>query len=87
MRYPFGHAILRAGNDLVIAVDEDPLWRQLADPKDKQLARRLRKRERWVAARGYRKLYFTAEEIETDPEGFVSEVLGARHLRRRDLSY
>lgn len=83
-----GHAILLAGNDLVIAVDEDPLWRQLeADPKDEQLARRLRKRERWVAARGYRKLFFTAEEIEADPEGFVSEVLGARHLRRRDLSY
>lgn len=83
-----GHAILLAGNDLVIAVNEDPLWSRLeADPKDKQLARRLRKRERWVAARGYRKLYFTAEEIEADPEGFVSEVLGARHLRRRDLSY
>lgn len=83
-----GHAILLAGNDLVIAVDEDPLWRRLeADPKDKQLARRLRKRERWVAARGFRKLYFTAQEIEADPEGFVSEVLGARHLRRRDLSF
>lgn len=83
-----GHAILLAGKDLVIAVDEDPLMRQLeADPKDKQLAQHLRKRERWVAARGFRKLYFIAEEVEADPEGFVSEVMGARHLRRRDLSY
>lgn len=83
-----GHAILLAGNDLVIAVDEDPLMRQLeTDPEHKQLAQRLRKRERWVAARGFRKLYFTAEEIEAAPEEFVSEVLGARHQRRRDLSY
>lgn len=81
-------AVLLAGNDLVIAVDEDPLWRELeSDPDGKRLAQRLRKRNRWGTARGFRKLYFTAEEIEADPQGFVSEVLGAAHLRRRDLFY
>ena len=83
-----GHATLLAGNDLVIAVDEDPLLRDLdAEPEGRQIAFHLRKRERWVTARGYRKLYFTSKEIEANPDGFVSEVLGARHLRRRDLRF
>lgn len=83
-----GHAVLLAGNDLVIAVDEDPLFRELEEePHGRMLARNLRKRERWTAARGYRKLHFTTREIEADPEGFVGEVLGARRLRRRDLSF
>lgn len=83
-----GHAVLLAGNDLVIAVDEDPLWRRLENEADGgKLARVHRKRERWIAARGFRKLYFTAEEIEADPDGFVSEVLGATRLRNRRLSY
>jgi len=83
-----GHAVLLVGNDLVIAVDEDPLWRSLdSDPRSQTLARNLRKRERWTAARGFRKLYFTSEEIEADPDAYVSEILGARRLRRRDLSF
>lgn len=83
-----GRAALLAGNDLVIAVDEDPLWRTLeVEPDGERLARNCRKRDRWVAARGFRKLYFTAEEIEADPDGFVSEVLGATRLRNRRLTY
>ena len=83
-----GHAVLLAGNDLVIAVDEDPLWRELESEGDGDgLARNRRRRERWIAARGFRKLYFTAEEIEADPDGFVSEVLGATRLRNRRLTY
>lgn len=77
-----------AGDDLVIAIDEDPLWRELEkEPDHAQLARNLRRRERWTAARGFRKLYFTTEEIECDPDGFVSEVLGATRLRNRRLTY
>ena len=83
-----GHAVLLAGNDLVIAVDEDPLWRELESEGDGDgLARNRRKRERWIAARGFRKLYFTAAEIEADQDGFVSEVLGATRLRNRRLTY
>lgn len=82
-----GRAVLLAGNDLVIAVDEDPLWRRLEEADGGKLARDRRKRERWIAARGFRKLYFTAKEIEADPDGFVSEVLGATRLRNRRLTY
>lgn len=83
-----GHAILLLGNDLVLAVDEDPLWHAVeSEPHGRSLARRLRKRERWTAARGFRKLYFTTEEIEASPQEFVSEVRGATHLRRRDLFF
>lgn len=80
-----GHAVLLAENDLVIAVDEDPLWRGLES--EPEAGRNHRKRERWIAARGFRKLYFTVEEIEADPDGFVSEVLGATRLRNRRLTY
>ncbi len=83
-----GFATLLAGNDLVILIDEDPYWRELeSEPDGLRLAHNRRKRERWEAARGFRKLYFTAAEIEGAPDSFVSEVHGATYLRDRGLVY
>ena len=83
-----GFATLLAGNDLVILIDEDPYWRALeSEPDGLRLAHNRRKRERWVAARGFRKMYFTTAEIERAPNSFVSEVLGATYLRDRGLVY
>lgn len=83
-----GFATLLAGNDLVIAIDEDPYWRTLeSEPEGPRRAHNQRKRERWEAARGFRKLYFTAAEIERAPKAFVSEVLGAAYLRDRQLVF
>lgn len=83
-----GFATLLAGNDLVILIDEDPYWRALeSEPDGLRLAHNRRKRERWVAARGFRKMYFTTAEIERAPNSFVNEVLGATYLRDRGLVY
>lgn len=72
-----GGAELLAGEDLIIAVDENPLDRAAAT----------RRRDRWLAARGYRKLYFASEDIQQEQRQFVDDVLGYRHLRRRDLRF
>lgn len=83
-----GFATLLAGNDLVILIDEDPYWRALeSEPDGLMLAHNRRKRERWEAARGFRKMYFTTAEIERAPKSFVNEVLGAMYLRDRGLVY
>ena len=82
-----GWATLLVGNDVIIEIDQDPLWLAMeSEPKLQSMAARLRKRERWMASRGYRKLYFTTEEIEANPDAFVHDVKAARHLRRRNLA-
>lgn len=81
---------LLVGNDLIIAVDEDPYHRDVVDntgERSELLSRSLRTKSRWIAARGYRVLYFSSDEIEANPEQFIDEIFGARHLRRRDLAF
>lgn len=70
-------ATLIAGEDLIIEVGENPL-RQPAET---------RRRKRWLAARGYRCLSFAEDDIVSNPEAFVDEVLGCRHLRLRGLGF
>lgn len=65
--------------DLIIEVDTDP-YHLSAASEFPELPRQRRERTRWVAAKGYRTLYFTLDEILRDPEGFVSEVRSARFL-------
>lgn len=82
-----GRATLLAGDDLIIRVGTDPLRQSLESSDEAKYAAALRHKDRWSAARGFRSLYFTPEEIEADPEGFVHEVLSLRYIRDNNLRF
>lgn len=84
----FDYAPILVGGDLIIAVEKDPLFHDVkAAGVSASEVQRLRKKTRWLAARGYRTLYFALEELEKNPDAFISDVYSAKYLRNRDLRF